>query len=217
MKFLVFDVETTDLIKNNPSFNDTDKWPYIVQISLIIYDNKDNSIETINHIIKIPENVIINPRSQEIHGYTKEICNTKGVLLSTVLPIINEKINEANIIIAHNISFDKRIYIVECIRNKIPNAFNNKKEYCTMKNTTDLCGIKTPCKNYPNTYYNKYPKLIELYKHLFHNNAINLHNSLTDVIICLRCYYMITYNKDLYSECQDYKTLFDNNQLRTTH
>ena len=41
MKIVVFDVETTDLIKNSPSFHDTEKWPYIVQISLILYNDEN--------------------------------------------------------------------------------------------------------------------------------------------------------------------------------
>ena len=216
MKIAVFDVETTDLIKNSPSFHDTEKWPYIVQISLILYNDENNSIEKINHIIKIPNHVEISDKSQQLHGCSKEICNKEGVVLSNVLPSINDKFKQADVIVCHNVSFDKRMYIVECIRNNIESCFN-KKEYCTMKNTVNICAIKTPCKNNPNNYYNKYPKLIELYKHLFDEDAINLHNALTDVIVCLRCYYKINYNKDLYEQCNEYKDLFNINQLRTTH
>ena len=129
MKIAVFDVETTDLIKNNPSFNDTNKWPYIVQITLIIYDTSNDHIDTINNIIKIPLNAEINIKSQEIHGYTKEYCNTNGVELKPILLSINNKLNDVDIIVGHNISFDKRMYIVECIRNNIVSCFN-KKEYC---------------------------------------------------------------------------------------
>ena len=46
MKIVVFDTETSGLPKEkNASIYETDKWPYILQLSFIIYDIERNEIE----------------------------------------------------------------------------------------------------------------------------------------------------------------------------
>jgi hypothetical protein len=40
--------------------------------------------------------------------------------------------------------------------------------------------------------YNKWPRLSELHKHLFHEEATGLHNSMMDVLVCLKCYLKMT-------------------------
>ena len=42
----------------------------------------------------------------------------------------------------------------------------------------------------------KWPTLLELYKHLFHEEPKNLHNSLMDCMVCLRCFLKIYNNYD---------------------
>ena len=53
-----------------------------------------------------------------------------------------------------------------------------------------------PNPKYPDSY--KYPKLAELHWFLFNILAKNLHNSLHDVIVTLRCFYKLHFNTDLY-------------------
>ena len=45
--------------------------------------------------------------------------------------------------------------------------------------------------------YLKFPKLNELHMKLFNSSPRNLHNSLNDVLICFRCYYMIEHKVDI--------------------
>jgi DNA polymerase III epsilon subunit-like protein len=74
----------------------------------------------------------------------------------------------------------------------------NSKCFCTMKNTVDICKLENPNPS-PNNKKKgyKYPKLSELHKHLFSYEPKNLHNSLFDVIITLRCFYKLIFEKDL--------------------
>ena len=65
-----------------------------------------------------------------------------------------------------------------------------------MKSTTKMC-------NLPNM---KWPTLNELHRTLFDSSVIHLHNSIIDVIVCLRCYYWIIYKKDLFELVKKYKT-----------
>ena len=42
--------------------------------------------------------------------------------------------------------------------------------------------------------YKKYPKLSELYENLFNKVPVDLHNSLIDTIVCLRCFMKMWFN-----------------------
>jgi DNA polymerase III epsilon subunit-like protein len=211
MKILVFDTETTGLPEeNNVSILDTFRWPYIVQLSFIYYDSEINDIiEYYDNVIKLPENITIPEDSINIHGITNEAMREKGISIRTALKKFNDILKDCDIVVAHNISFDKRMIMVECIRNKISQYFtrgqNKKSEFCTMKNSKNICKIKMV--NYKGEEYFKSPKLSELYTFIFKEEPRNLHNSFVDVLLCLRCYFAIIENKDIIIN-NDIKKLF---------
>jgi DNA polymerase III epsilon subunit-like protein len=211
MKIFVFDTETTGLpTERNPSIIATHKWPYIVQLSYILYDTDNNIIENyVDRIIKIPNNIIISKESENIHKITNEINKTKGVEIKRELVEFNETLALADIVVGHNISFDKRMIMVECIRHKIQQNFTRnsirKPEYCTMKNSVNICKILIQGRN--GSEYYKYPKLMELHKYLFGNIPDGLHNSMVDVLVCLRCFGKIKYNIDFNEKSSNLKAL----------
>ena len=53
--------------------------------------------------------------------------------------------------------------------------------------------------------YLKYPTLSELHENLFHVKPKNMHNSMIDVLICLKCYEKIKFNRK--SGCNTFKML----------
>jgi DNA polymerase III epsilon subunit-like protein len=205
MKVLVFDTETTGLPENGASIYDKSKWPYIIQLSYILYDLSNNSSLITNNYIKIDDSIIITPESFNIHNISREILNVQGINIVPALKEFNECLKKCDIVVGHNISFDKRLIFVECFRHNIQQHFTqfvgNKKihktEFCTMKNTTDFCKLERL--NKTNKVYNKMPKLSELYALLFPNEPLpqNLHNSLVDVAMTLRCYVKYVYNSDV--------------------
>lgn len=201
MKVLVFDTETTGLPEeNNASILDTFRWPYIVQLSFIYYDSEINDvIDYYDNVIKLPDNITIPEDSTRIHGITNEIMREKGINIITALKKFNDILKDCDIVVAHNISFDKRMIMVECIRNKISQYFtrgqNKKPEFCTMKNSKNICKIKMV--NFKGEEYFKSPKLSELYTFIFKEEPKNLHNSFVDILLCLRSYFMIRENKDI--------------------
>jgi len=204
MKVLVFDTETTGLpTERNPSIFDFEKWPYIVQLSYIVYDtNKNIIIENFDNVIKLQHDIDIPEETSKIHGITKEISNTRGIPISIALIKFNKDLQSADVIVGHNLSFDKRVIMVECMRNKIQQNFNFKRdkkpEYCTMKNSVDICKIEKLTSD--GEKYFKYPRLSELYLHLFGETPKGIHNSIIDVIICLRCYVKLVHNYDINSD-----------------
>jgi len=199
MKVLVFDTETTGLPKSRSSLIlDPNDWPYIVQIGWILYDTDTKQIisiedHIINCVIDIPE------ESTKIHGITNKISKTKGIDINLAMNAFEFSLNNADLLIAHNISFDKRVYLAECLRNNRKLIFNNDKkqisEYCTMNSSKKICNIKAISKT--GKEYIKFPTLSELHYHLFGSIPKGTHNAMADILICLRCYLFIENNFDV--------------------
>jgi DNA polymerase III epsilon subunit-like protein len=213
-KIIIFDTETTGLPKSRQSLvNNTEEWPYIVQFSYIIYDLTTNQIEVVSdHIIKLEEDIDIPEESSKIHGITKEISNEKGVSIKEVIDRFIVDLSDCELLIAHNLEFDLNVLIVELIRmnryaelleddvsidlnNTAYKKITNIEKYCTMKETEKKCNIKAVSKT--GKEYTKYPTLGELHYYLFKSYPKNLHNSLNDILICLRCFYMLQKKEDI--------------------
>jgi len=204
MKVLVVDTETSGLPeKGNPSiFSETEKWPFIIQLSFILYDTEKNKMITCqDHIIKLPDHIHITSESEKIHGITRSISQRKGVSMSLALSDFYVVFLSADIVIGHNISFDKRMIMVETVRNKEFKEYNKswvkKREYCTMKNSVDVCRIEVVNKR--GEKYFKYPTLTQLHQYLFKSIPNGTHDAMADVLICLRCYEMVREEKDICS------------------
>ena len=205
MKVLVFDTETTGLQEKGASIYDKSKWPYIIQLSYILYDLSNNTTIIKNNYINIDESVAISKESFAIHNISREILDRQGINIVDALKDFNECLKSCNIVVGHNISFDKRLIFVECFRHNVTQYFTefkhhqmtHKPEFCTMKNTAEFCKLERLSKT--NQVYNKHPKLSELYSILFPNESlpIDLHNSLVDVAMTLRCYLKYVNNFDI--------------------
>ena len=217
MKTIALDVETTGLpIRMNAPINDENNWPYVVQISWMILCN--NKIEkTCDFIINI-DPIEISQDSIDIHGITNEKMRKEGVNIKDVLIEFMNDYNNSDIIIAHNLNFDKTMVEVELFRNGMF-ADINKLKYnsivncCTMKTGKDLCKIIK--KSHSGEEYYKYPKLSELYVHLFKETPTNLHNSLVDILICLRCFYKMRFSEDLLENSPSFEKIFNQNTSHT--
>ena len=82
MKVLVFDTETTNVLpKYAPLMKKyVSKFPYIVQLSFILYDTESgNILETGDNIIKLDSDVELPESSIKIHGITRENMETNGI------------------------------------------------------------------------------------------------------------------------------------------
>ena len=202
MKVLVFDTETTGLpTERNPSVKDVDKWPHIIQLSFILYDTETIDIITcVDHIIRLDQSVYISPESINVHGITRSQSMRKGISLRDALNDFNTALKQADWVVGHNISFDKRMIMAESNRLGIPQYFTygngtGVKEYCTMLNAIELCKIEAISRT-GRSYY-KYPRLHEVHEYLFETMPTGLHDSMGDVLICLRCYGVMHHGHDI--------------------
>jgi DNA polymerase III epsilon subunit-like protein len=235
MRVLIFDTETTGLPKTKLLTKEVlHLLPFIVQLSYVIFNTVTNRIEVIqDHIINIPLDIQISPESTNIHGITKEITLSKGKALKDILFQFIEDYESCDLLVGHNLSFDvnmlkmetmrliqtslyfEKLYLEEFLEKLIMESnnnsnsnsnSNNSKHYCTMKKTITYCNLKVIDKK--GKEYIKFPKLSELHKKMFGYIPKNLHNSLHDVLVCLRCFYLIEYKTDLLIENKKVRNLF---------
>jgi DNA polymerase-3 subunit epsilon len=202
MKVLVFDTETTGLPTDyNAPAHESAKWPHIVQLSFLLYDTDQKTVlDYSDYIVRVDPAVEIPPASIAIHKITRERCEQEGLPMPVVLAEFITVLAEADLIIGHNITFDKKMLLAEMYRHQptaaVLQIFQSVPEFCTMKRTVELCKIPVVNKTTGKTY-NKWPTLSELHNTLFQNTPIGTHNAMADVLICLRCYVYLTYKYDI--------------------
>ena len=196
-RIMIFDTETTGLIPKNKT-NITD-FPYITQLSYVIYNVETKQIENIyNNYINIPQHIIISELITNLTGITRELCDAKGKNITDVLINFYNAYIQCDYVVAHNWEFDSKILFIEYMRNdneiqqRIPKAYKiftsdvdkvlGVRHYCTMKTGQMIYRLK------------KYPKLSEIHQKLFKTIPENMHNSLIDTLVCLRCFLVMEHN-----------------------
>lgn len=195
MKVLVFDTETTGLIPRR--YESISECPYILQLACILYDTKTNHvIDVINEYVSISDNIEIPERVTEINKITRELLVEKGKDINGILDKFYNLLGRCDMILGHNVDFDVKMIKLEFQRNSKVMEDNMiqklYKYYCTMKSGTALCQIQ--CENKYGKYF-KYPRLEELYYHLFKKLPENLHDAYTDIVVCLQCYMNMEHEK----------------------
>jgi len=221
-RIMFFDVETSGLI---PSRSDNfmpepvklHTYPHIIQLSFILFNIATRTIESrFDSYIRPPIEVIIPPIVTEMTGITREICDAKGVSILDALKTFESAYASCDTIISHNLSFDSAMIRIEQLRNNknlnacspdvllmfnpIHDDLRGIQHFCTMKASVDLCNIMVPRKS-GNGTYKKWPTLLELYEHLFSQTPENLHNSMVDTLVGLRCYLKVRHNIDM-TDCE---------------
>ena len=210
---LVFDTETSGLLPNKTDELILDKYPFILQLSFVLYDMEQRrTLRKYNKYIKVQEYVEISPFITNLTGITKEICMS-GVDITIALLEFYSAYKLCDAIVGHNISFDCKMLELEIIRNynilsktnpTIALIFNstfqrleNKRMYCTMSMGRNICNIMVASKTNPQNFYKKNPKLEELYSKLFLEKIPNAHDALFDTMACLRCFVKIMSDVDI--------------------
>jgi DNA polymerase III epsilon subunit-like protein len=208
-RVMIFDVETTGLLPRDRTGIPLTELPHILQISFVIFDTQYwRVVKSVDFHINVPSTVEISPLITELTGITREKCDSGTTILNALLEFQKEYML-CNMIVAHNIQFDREMIRVEMERNReqiltfdTNMIFNaeyeksvNKEIYCTMQMGRNVCKIESLTKT-GKTYF-KSPKLIELYEHLFGMSPQDLHNSLVDTYVCLRCFVKLRFKFDL--------------------
>lgn len=197
MKILFFDTETTGLpLDFDEPYTNVKNWPRLVQLSWIIEDTETNEVTEHDFIIK-PVGFIIPFAATKIHHITHGWAERNGKPIKEVLLKFDLDLLQADLLVGHNIEFDLNIVAAEFYRLKkdkecdlAPRTINqkinkllSKPTFCTMETGT----YYTKIENYNGEY--KWPKLIELYRHLFGHDFKGAHNSLDDIRATRECFW----------------------------
>jgi DNA polymerase-3 subunit epsilon len=178
---LVFDTETTGLARFDLPLNHPSQ-PNIVQLGMLILDEKDEIVNEVGLLIK-PEGFIISAEMTAIHGVSQERAEKYGVRIKFAIELYLHFFKCCDIIIGHNLKFDK--FLIDCELSRLNVAGNGnyiKSEFCTMLTTTPIMNL-TQKNGRP-----KWPKLSECYSYFFNEPLIDAHDALTDVRACARVY-----------------------------
>lgn len=180
--YLFFDTETTGLPRNwKAPVTDLSNWPRLVQLAFLCYDKNGNKISGGNYIIK-PEGFTIPTDASRIHGISTERAINEGKQLSIVLQNFQSLISQAEVLVAHNMSFDEKIVGAEFLRVCMQNSIPLKRRIYTMESTTNFCALDGP-------YGYKWPKLSELHYKLFRTGFDEAHNAAVDIEATAKCFW----------------------------
>ena len=181
-RIIFFDTETTGLPHNyNAPVSDIDNWPRLVQLSWIVTNANGDELKVKDYIIK-PDGFTIPQDSSRVHGITTEIAQRDGSSLQNVLTEFVSDLGSVEMIVGHNVEFDKKIVGAELLRCNIQSKSLDKRTVCTMKSSIDYCAL-------PGKYGYKWPTLQELHNKLFGESFEDAHNSLNDIKATKKCFF----------------------------
>jgi DNA polymerase-3 subunit epsilon len=184
-KILVFDTETTGLPKNYvASVKAVHNWPRVVSLGMAL-QIRGKELQTYRCIVK-PDGFRVPREASNIHGITHERAMDEGIPLTQALDAFEFWLNGCDVLVAHNMSFDRPVLGCEFYRmGRIPIFSPTMERICTKEATTEYVGIPN---QYPWGDPYKWPTLSELHIHLFGEDFQGAHDALDDVMATLRCF-----------------------------
>jgi len=195
-------------------------WPFTIQFSYIIYNLDTNQYSMYNKYVEdMPEGLseafLADPNTHytvrgALEKRAEQIAKKTGGepnLMATRREIMEQfmiDLNQDITLVAHNLKYDYKMALAELYRMQLETGdvsyfktqagiLSSKPQYCTMCVAQKDKKAKIKAKGKYGKPWDKPPKLEELYNKLFGYDPIqgNLHNSLIDSIVTLRCFYRL--------------------------
>jgi DNA polymerase-3 subunit epsilon len=182
---LFFDTETTGMVEFKKPHTDP-KQPDLLQLAFILDDDEGNTIETFCSILFDEAYVPIHEKALAVHGISKEKARMFGIPASEGLKKFYSAWGDSRILIAHNISFDKKVMKTAFYRcRSVVHPAKTLIEYCTMRTATPILKL-------PGKFGHKWPTLDEAYRVLVDPEGFEgAHDALNDVKACRAVYYKL--------------------------
>ena len=176
MSIIVFDTETTGLQK--PSIIPLDQHPKIVEFAAIKLNSETLEEEgrfefLCNPKCEIPQEVI------RVHHITNEMVKNEKTFEEKSIEL-EEFFKDCEMVVAHNISFDK--YMIDTEYKRLGKEFNwPKKLVCTVNRTYSLLGYRL--------------SMSKLYDYLFHETFEGAHRAMVDIEALTKCFVKLVKEK----------------------
>jgi DNA polymerase-3 subunit epsilon len=186
MTILAIDTETSGFTKPNLPLDHPDQ-PYIVQLAAQLCEDDGKPIAGFSLIID--NGVEIPEKAAAVHGITAERAVQFGVSPTSALAHFAHFHQRADLIIAHNIRFDKMVMEVAMTRQQGKEMRITKPCFCTMETATPVINMP-PTDRMLAAGFNKpkAPKLEECIEHFFGEKLEGAHDAMVDLTACLRVY-----------------------------
>ena len=173
MTFLFFDAATTtgsDHFDTRTSY--LQNWPRLFQLTWTQIDAARGEVGTIqNHVLK-PNGFSI-PDISESEGITTAYAEREGEEPYAALGKFANAAEDCDTLVAHNVALGASVVGAEMLRAYGEDSLIGKSKMCTMKTSSELCGLENP-------YGPKWPSLPELHGELFGTPVTGFHSGRVD-------------------------------------
>ena len=179
VKALIFDTETTGMVEfRKPPEHQSQ--PDLIQLGMLLVDTEDwKARARHSFLVQLNEGVRIDPGAREAHGISEEECARYGIVPIVACSLFNQVCLQADIIVAHNLSFD--VSIMKTALHRLgdkPHRMDGRQTVCTKESSTDVLKL-------PGKYGYKWPTLAEAYLHYTGKEIEGAHDALVDAEACL--------------------------------
>ena len=201
IRVVLLDTETNGLPKNKfAPVSTAGAWPAILQISWLVYEIKGRTMTKIGGQdvgIALDPTVPWDAGAAAIHGISEAEARF-GTPVREAMAALQPELATANVIIAHNLAFDKPVICAAAYGAGIRDFWpSGKQEFCTMVATRNLVCIPSPShapggdpkKRAIHAF--KAPRLNELYAwlygHVYDISGATLHSAKSDTHCLSQC------------------------------
>ncbi|WP_069660169.1 3'-5' exonuclease [Arcticibacter eurypsychrophilus] len=178
--YLFIDTETSGLPKKwDKPYSKIGNWPYIVQVSWVVYTKNGHEVIRKDHFIS-DNDFVTSSTSFKIHGFSDEYRKKKGQLRKEVMTdLSSDLMTYKPMIVGHFTELDLHMIGSDFYRANVKNPAPDLPTFCTMMATVKL--VKNPRASFL--------RLGELYETLFNKSLENPHNALADSIATANCFF----------------------------
>lgn len=197
MLILAYDTETTGLVRGTDYTNPNN--PYLAAVAMVLYDTDAHRIIASFNTAILPEGWTMPADAAAVNGLSDEYLTAVGIPARVAVPTILTIAAKAELLVAHNAEFDRKIiaaalwrYLIseepENTNHAVVEHWLNIPTFCTMKESKSVVGALTVNGKL------KSPKLIEAYKHFFGRELDRAHSANADTVAVLEIYLALQEN-----------------------
>lgn len=162
--------------------------PQVVSVGAVLEDGEGKNLSSLSLIRDdAPES---NVKATLVHGLTTEVVKAYGLPGDIVLGLFLELVAKADLIVAHNLQFDRLVTLATLHRLGLPTEpLLGIEGYCTMEASTPILKLH-------GRHGYKWPSLQEAHKYFFDTSFEHHHDAMADTLACQRIYHALNEAKE---------------------